>query len=208
VATAVRRELPRIAEAVDAIVKAFGAAGGSSTSARNQRPSSRAGRRGVPATFGTKRAWSTQSSRAEAKRFNALWKARKIQPWRRRAICHALDFRSATSSWDCSQRHNPYVLSTLKFAKRRGAITVGVTSNSDSPLARQAQIAIVPDTGPKSSPARPLKAGTAQKMVLNLLSTAAMVRVGRVYEGWMVYVALANSKLRSRGVQILRKRQE
>jgi N-acetylmuramic acid 6-phosphate etherase len=98
----------------------------------------------------------------------------------------------------------PYVLNALKFAKQRGAITVGVTSNSDSPLARQAQIAIMPDTGAEIvAGSTRLKAGTAQKMVLNLLSTAAMVRMGRVYEGWMAHVALANSKLRSRGVQIL-----
>jgi N-acetylmuramic acid 6-phosphate etherase len=96
------------------------------------------------------------------------------------------------------------VLGALKFARQRGAITVGVTSNSDSPLARQAQIAIVPDTGAEIvAGSTRLKAGTAQKMVLNLLSTAAMVQMGRVYKGWMVHVALANSKLRSRGVQIL-----
>ena len=98
----------------------------------------------------------------------------------------------------------PYVLGALKLAKQRGAITVGVTSNPDSPLARQSQIAIVPDTGAEIvAGSTRLKAGTAQKMVLNLLSTAAMVRRGRVYDGWMVHVALANSKLRSRGVQIL-----
>ena len=48
-----------------------------------------------------------------------------------------------------------------------------------------------------------MKAGTAQKMVLNMLSTAAMVRIGRVYENWMVHVALTNHKLRRRGARIL-----
>ena len=62
----------------------------------------------------------------------------------------------------------------------------------------------MPETGPEViAGSTRLKAGTAQKMVLNLLSTAAMVRLGRVYENWMVHVALTNQKLRRRGVRIL-----
>jgi N-acetylmuramic acid 6-phosphate etherase len=98
----------------------------------------------------------------------------------------------------------PYVLGALDFARRHGAVTIGVTSNPRSILARRAKIAIVPDTGPEAiAGSTRLKAGTAQKMVLNLLSTTAMVRLGRVYENWMVYVALANQKLRRRGARIL-----
>jgi N-acetylmuramic acid 6-phosphate etherase len=100
--------------------------------------------------------------------------------------------------------NTPYVLGALKLARRRGAVTVGVTSNADSPLAREAQIAIAPDTGPEAiAGSTRLKAGTAQKMVLNLLSTASMVRTGRVYENWMVHVALTNQKLRRRAARIL-----
>jgi len=98
----------------------------------------------------------------------------------------------------------PYVLGALEFAKRRGVTTVGVTSNPRSLLARKAQISIAPDTGPELiAGSTRLKAGTAQKMVLNMLSTAAMVRIGRVYENWMVHVALTNQKLRRRGARIL-----
>ena len=98
----------------------------------------------------------------------------------------------------------PYVLGAIEFAWSRGAVTVGVTSNPRSPLARAADIAIVPDTGPEIiTGSTRLKAGTAQKMVLNLLSTAAMVRMGRVYENWMAHVALTNDKLRRRGARIL-----
>ena len=98
----------------------------------------------------------------------------------------------------------PYVLGAIEFAQRRGSITIGVTSNPRSPLARKAKIAIVPETGPEViTGSTRLKAGTAQKMVLNLLSTTAMVRLGRVYENWMVYVALTNKKLRRRGARIL-----
>ncbi len=97
-----------------------------------------------------------------------------------------------------------YVLGALEFAKRRGAVTVGLTSSPRSPLARAAQISIAPDTGPEAvSGSTRLKAGTAQKMVLNMLSTAAMVRIGRVYENWMVHVTLTNQKLRRRGARII-----
>ena len=93
---------------------------------------------------------------------------------------------------------------TIEFARKKGAVTVGVTSARRSPLARRARIAIVPDTGPEAiAGSTRLKAGTAQKMVLNLLSTTAMVRLGRVYENWMVYVTLTNDKLRRRGARIL-----
>jgi N-acetylmuramic acid 6-phosphate etherase len=97
-----------------------------------------------------------------------------------------------------------YVLGALAYARRRGAVTVGVTSNSRSPVARKARISISPDTGPEViAGSTRMKAGTAQKMVLNMLSTAAMVRLGRVYENWMVHVALTNQKLRRRGARIL-----
>jgi len=206
VATAVRRELPKIAQAVDAIVKAFGADGrlfyvGAGTS----------GRLAVldaaewPPTFGTKPRMVQAIIAGGGKALR-----RPVEGAEDSTAAGARDLsRAGFSKRDvvvgiAASGTTPYVLGALKFAKRSGAVTVGVTSNADSPLARQAQIAIVPDTGAEIvAGSTRLKAGTAQKMVLNLLSTAAMVRMGRVYEGWMVHVALANSKLRSRGVQIL-----
>jgi N-acetylmuramic acid 6-phosphate etherase len=98
----------------------------------------------------------------------------------------------------------PYVLGALQFARRRGAATIGVTSNQRSPIARVAAITIAPETGPEViAGSTRLKAGTALKMVLNLLSTAAMVRLGHVYNNWMVDVTLTNRKLRQRGLRIL-----
>jgi N-acetylmuramic acid 6-phosphate etherase len=83
-------------------------------------------------------------------------------------------------------------------------VTIGLTSNPKSPLARQVQIAIAPETGPEAiAGSTRLKAGTAQKMVLNMLSTASMVRLGRVYENRMVYMVPTNEKLRKRGAWIL-----
>ncbi len=98
----------------------------------------------------------------------------------------------------------PYVLGALKYARRRGATTVAITANRDTPLARFAKIAIEPEVGPEVlTGSTRLKAGTSQKMVLNMLSTAAMVRLGHVYENLMIDVALTNKKLADRGLRIL-----
>jgi N-acetylmuramic acid 6-phosphate etherase len=98
----------------------------------------------------------------------------------------------------------PYVLAALRYARSCGACTIGVTSNRRSPLARLARIVIAPDAGPEAiAGSTRLKAGTAQKLVLNMLSTAAMVRFGCVYDNWMINVALTNRKLRRRGLRIL-----
>ena len=92
------------------------------------------------------------------------------------------------------QRHH-----ALRSRRARICASSAARSPSASPRIRirrwrsEADIAIAPDTGPEAiAGSTRLKAGTAQKMVLNLLSTAAMVRMGRVYENWMVHVALTN----------------
>jgi N-acetylmuramic acid 6-phosphate etherase len=98
----------------------------------------------------------------------------------------------------------PYVLEALRYARRLGAVTIGVTSNRRSPIVRLARITIAPRTGPEAiAGSTRLKAGTAQKLVLNMLSTTAMVRLGRVYDNWMTNMALTNRKLRRRGLRIL-----
>lgn len=98
----------------------------------------------------------------------------------------------------------PYVLGALKYARRRGVTTVAITANRNTPLARFATIAIEPEVGPEVlTGSTRLKAGTSQKMVLNMLSTAVMVRLGHVYENLMIDVALTNEKLADRGLRIL-----
>ena len=98
----------------------------------------------------------------------------------------------------------PYVIGALQHARRAGATTVGITSNRKSAIADIAGILIAPDTGPEVIlGSTRMKAGTAQKMVLNMLSTAAMVKLGRVYDNWMIGVAQTNSKLKVRAAQIL-----
>ena len=91
-----------------------------------------------------------------------------------------------------------YVLGALDTAKEMGCVTVGVTSNNDSPLAKSADITIFTDTGSTR-----LKAGTAQKLVLNILSTAAMVKTGKVYENLMINLKPTNEKLRARVISIV-----
>ena len=98
----------------------------------------------------------------------------------------------------------PYVLGALEFGQRRGALTIGVTSNPRTPVTQVARISIMTPTGPEViTGSTRMKAGTAQKLVLNMLSTASMIRMGRVYDNWMIGVALTNKKLRARGLRIL-----
>jgi N-acetylmuramic acid 6-phosphate etherase len=99
----------------------------------------------------------------------------------------------------------PYVLGAIGYAKRRGALTVGVAANHQSPLAKSAEIAITPEVGPEVlAGSTRLKAGTSQKMVLNMLSTAVMVRLGHAYDNLMIDVGEANEKLRERAKWILK----
>jgi N-acetylmuramic acid 6-phosphate etherase len=98
----------------------------------------------------------------------------------------------------------PYVLGALKYARRRGATTVAVTSNLRMPVGRLAKIVIAPEVGPEVlTGSTRLKAGTSQKMVLNMLSTAVMARLGHVRENLMIDMLLTNEKLADRARRIL-----
>jgi len=98
----------------------------------------------------------------------------------------------------------PYVLGALRFARGRGATTVAVTSNLRMPVGRLAKIVIAPEVGPEVlTGSTRLKAGTSQKMVLNMLSTAVMARLGHVYENLMIDMMLTNEKLEDRALRIL-----
>ena len=98
----------------------------------------------------------------------------------------------------------PYVLGAVAFAKEQGALTVGLACNSDTPLAQVVDIMIAPVVGPEViAGSTRLKAGTAQKMVLNMLSTGTMILLGKTYGNLMVDVQPTNSKLRRRAVAIV-----
>jgi len=98
----------------------------------------------------------------------------------------------------------PYVLGAVAQARERGALTIGLACNADTPLAAAVDIMIAPLVGPEAiAGSTRLKAGTAQKMVLNMLSTGAMVLLGKTYGNLMVDVCAANHKLRRRAVRIV-----
>jgi N-acetylmuramic acid 6-phosphate etherase len=98
----------------------------------------------------------------------------------------------------------PYVVAAVAYARARGAFTAAVTCNQDAPISEAANIAIVADVGPEViSGSTRMKAGTAQKMILNMITTGTMTRLGYVYENLMVNVHMQNSKLVERGIRIL-----
>jgi len=98
----------------------------------------------------------------------------------------------------------PYVLAAVRRARARGATTIAVTCVADSPLAAACDLGIVPLVGPEViAGSTRLKAGTAQKLVLNMLSTLAMVQLGKVYGNLMVDLRATNAKLRRRAVRIV-----
>ncbi|MTD28520.1 N-acetylmuramic acid 6-phosphate etherase [Erwinia sorbitola] len=90
----------------------------------------------------------------------------------------------------------PYVIGALRYARQQGCRTVAISCNPDSPIAREAEIAISPVVGPEAlTGSTRLKSGTAQKLVLNMLSTGAMVKIGKVYQNLMVDMQATNIKL-------------
>lgn len=98
----------------------------------------------------------------------------------------------------------PYVLGALAYANQLGAATIGIACNVPAPVLDAAQIAIGVPVGPEViAGSTRLKAGTAQKMVLNMLSTASMVKLGKVYGNLMVDVQVTNAKLRGRALGLL-----
>lgn len=98
----------------------------------------------------------------------------------------------------------PYVLGALALAKAAGALTLALTSVLGSPVAEAVAIAIVPETGPEVvTGSTRMKSGTAQKMVLNMLSTALMIKQGKVFGNLMVDVKASNEKLHHRAIGIV-----
>lgn len=98
----------------------------------------------------------------------------------------------------------PYVLGAMEYARSLGAVTIGVSCVPDSEVARAAQIAITPAVGPEViTGSTRLRAGTATKLVLNMLSTGAMIKLGTVYGNLMVNVQLTNEKLADRAERIV-----
>lgn len=100
--------------------------------------------------------------------------------------------------------HTPYTVSAIEKANGEGALTIGISNNHPSPLLDKAQIGICAETGSEViAGSTRMKAGTSQKAILNLFSTATMICCGRVYQGLMVDMVISNRKLQARAVEII-----
>jgi N-acetylmuramic acid 6-phosphate etherase len=206
VAEVVGRELPAIARAVDAIVAAIRAGGrlfyvGAGSSGRMAVLDAAE----CPPTFGIspkmmrafiaggRRAVTGAVEGAEDSVANGERDLRRVKLTKKDVVVGIA--ASGTT---------PYVLGAMNYARKRGAMTVAVTSNRRMAVTRIAKIAIAAEVGPEVlTGSTRLKAGTAQKMVLNMLSTVVMVRLGHVYENLMIDAVLTNEKLHERAVRIL-----
>jgi N-acetylmuramic acid 6-phosphate etherase len=206
VAVLVGKQIPAIARAVDAIVRGIGAGGrliyvGAGTSGRLAVLDAAE----CPPTFGVP---ATQVQALIAGGRRALTGA--VEGAEDSAANGARDLRATRLTGKdvvvgiAASGTTPYVLGAMKYARKRRATTVALTSNRRSPMAKLAKIVIAPEVGPEVvTGSTRLKAGTSQKLVLNMLSTAAMVRLGHVYENLMIDVMLTNEKLRGRAKRIL-----
>jgi len=100
----------------------------------------------------------------------------------------------------------PYVVGATEYARSRGAKTAAITCNPNSDLSQVADVTICAEVGPEVlSGSTRMKASTAQKMILNMITTGAMTRLGYVYENLMVNVHMKNAKLVERGISVLMK---
>lgn len=98
----------------------------------------------------------------------------------------------------------PYTIASLEYARRKGAVTIAIACNNGSALGKAAKLAIEVDVGPEVlAGSTRLKAGTAQKLICNMLTTGAMVKMGYVYSNLMVNLHLKNEKLLERGILIV-----
>ncbi len=98
----------------------------------------------------------------------------------------------------------PYVIGALREARRRGILTASIACNPDSPMAAAADMAIEPVVGPEFvTGSTRMKSGTAQKMILNMITTSVMIKLGRVKGNRMVNMQLTNQKLVDRGTRMI-----
>jgi N-acetylmuramic acid 6-phosphate etherase len=206
VATAVGQALPEIARAVEAIVDAMRAGGrllyvGAGSSGRIAVLDAAE----CPPTFGTSpglvRALIAGGRPAMTKSIEGA----EDSTFHARRDLRALKLSSKdVVAGICASGTTPYVLEALHVASKKHATTIGITVNRGTPMARLAKILIATEVGPEVlSGSTRLKSGTAQKMVLNMLTTAAMARLGHVYENLMIDVRASNKKISERIVRIL-----
>ncbi|MFZ0731867.1 MAG: N-acetylmuramic acid 6-phosphate etherase [Candidatus Sulfotelmatobacter sp.] len=206
VAAAVRRALPQIAQAIDVVADGLRNGGrliyvGAGTSGRLGALDASE----IPPTFNTdprtvqfimaggSRALGASTEASEDDTALALREIKKRKPGK-----HDIVLGIASSG------RTPFTIAAVEYARRRGARTIVLTCNRNSPLERAAEFAIVTEVGAEVlAGSSRMKAGTAHKMVLNMISTGAMTRLGYVYGNLMVNVWTKNEKLVQRAVRIV-----
>ena len=206
VAAAVGRALPQIARAIDVIVAGLRQCGrliyvGAGTSGRIGALDASE----IPPTFNTDprtvqyimaggpKALAASTEASEDDTSLAIAEMKKRKPGKRDIVLGI-----ATSG------RTPFTIAAVEYARSRGARTIALTCNRNSPLERASDFAIVTEVGAEVlAGSSRMKAGTAHKMVLNMISTGAMTRLGYVYGNLMVNVWTKNEKLVQRAIRIL-----
>lgn len=206
VAEAVEAELPKIAEAIDGIVEGIHKGGrliyiGAGTS----------GRLGIldasecPPTYGVSEEL-VQGIIAGGK--EAIFRAKEGAEDSKELAVEDLKLKNLNKNDTvvglAASGRTPYVIGGLNYANEIGALTVSVTCNANSEVSKAAKISIAPVVGPEViTGSTRLKSGTAQKLVLNMLSTGTMIKLGKVYGNLMVDVRATNEKLVERAKRIV-----
>jgi N-acetylmuramic acid 6-phosphate etherase len=206
VAAAVKRALPQISQAIDLIAAALSNGGrllyvGTGTSGRIAALDAAE----CPPTFDTDpklvqfiiaggpKALGAATEADEDSRELGRKEIAKRKPWKNDVVVGV-----------AASGRTPFTVAALQYARSHGAKTVAVACNRNSQLEKAANVAIVAEVGPEVvAGSTRMKAGTAQKMILNMLTTGAMARLGYVYGNLMVNVHLKNAKLAERGAGIL-----
>jgi N-acetylmuramic acid 6-phosphate etherase len=206
VASAVRLALPQIARAIDLVADGLRHGGrliyvGAGTSGRLGALDASE----IPPTFNTHprtvqfimaggpKALGSSTEASEDDTRLAISEIKKRKPGK-----HDIVLGIATSG------RTPFTIAAVEYARRRGAHTIALTCNRNSPLERAADFAVVTEVGPEVlAGSSRLKAGSAHKMVLNMISTGAMTRLGYVYGNLMVNVWTKNEKLIQRAIRIV-----
>jgi len=206
IAGAVQRALPQIARAIDVVAEGIRHGGhliyvGAGTSGRLGALDASE----IPPTFNTDpytvqyivaggpKALADSTEGSEDDTAPAIAEMKKRKPGK-----HDVVLGIATSG------RTPFTIAAVKYARRRGARTIALTCNRDSPLERICDFAIITEVGPEVlAGSSRMKAGTAHKMVLNMISTGTMCRLGYVYGNLMVNVWTKNEKLIQRAVRIV-----
>src|SRR5579864_6985207 len=206
VAAAVQRALPQVARAIDVVADGLRHGGrliyvGAGTSGRLGALDASE----IPPTFNTSprtvqyimaggpKALGSSTEASEDDADLAISEIKKRKPGKNDIVLGI-----ATSG------RTPFTIAAVEYARRHGAHTIALTCNRNSPLERASHFAVITEVGPEVlAGSSRMKAGTAHKMVLNMISTGAMVRLGYVYGNLMVNVWTKNEKLIQRAVRII-----